>query len=271
MKTKITKDTLLCMSLSARPGNFGTRFQNFLYERMGLDYIYKAFTTNDIEAAVKGVRALGIRGCAISMPFKETCMVFLDQIDPSAEGIQSVNTIVNTNGILKGSNTDYIAVKELLKNGDLEKDSSFALFGSGGMAKAVACALRDLGYKNGTVVARNKVTGQRLAQQYGFEWSALMDKKADILINVSPVGMAGGPEENQIPFRDDFISHAKMIFDVVAIPMETRLVQTARTKGKKVITGFDVIALQAVEQFVLYTGVRPDKDLIKDAAQFARS
>lgn len=59
----INRDTQLCMSLAGRPGNFGTRFHNYLYEKLGLNFIYKAFTTQDIEAAVKGVRALGIRGC----------------------------------------------------------------------------------------------------------------------------------------------------------------------------------------------------------------
>ena len=91
----INRDTQLCMSLAGRPGNFGTRFHNYLYEKLGLNFIYKAFTTQDIEAAVKGVRALGIRGCAVSMPFKESCMAFLDAIDPSANVIDSVNTIVN--------------------------------------------------------------------------------------------------------------------------------------------------------------------------------
>ena len=72
----IDRDTLLCMSLAGRPGNFGTRFHNYLYEKLELNYIYKAFTTEDIAAAVKGVRALGVRGCAVSMPFKESCIRF---------------------------------------------------------------------------------------------------------------------------------------------------------------------------------------------------
>ena len=102
----INRDTQLCMSLAGRPGNFGTRFHNYLYEKLGLNFIYKAFTTQDIAAAVKGVRALGIRGCAVSMPFKESCMPFLDAIDPSAKVIDSVNTIVNDDGRLTGFNTD---------------------------------------------------------------------------------------------------------------------------------------------------------------------
>jgi shikimate dehydrogenase len=74
MQLHINKDTQLCMSLAARPGNFGTRFHNFLYRELGLNFIYKAFTTRDIRSAIGGIRALGIRGCAISMPFKEACI-----------------------------------------------------------------------------------------------------------------------------------------------------------------------------------------------------
>lgn len=70
MTRAITKDTTLCMSLAARPSNFGTRFHNYLYEALDLNFIYKAFTTTDLQAAIGGVRALGIRGCAISMPLK---------------------------------------------------------------------------------------------------------------------------------------------------------------------------------------------------------
>ena len=96
MELHIDKDTQLFMSLAARPGNVGTRFHNFLYRELGLNFIYKAFTTRDIGSAIGGIRAFGIRGCAISMPFKEACIEYLDELDASAKGITSVNTIVNT-------------------------------------------------------------------------------------------------------------------------------------------------------------------------------
>ena len=114
MELQLNKNTQLCMSLAARPGNIGTRFHNFLYQELGLNFIYKAFTTLDLAAALGGIRALGIRGCAISMPFKEACIEYLDDLDPSAKGIMSVNTIVNTDGYLKAYNTDYTAVSELV-------------------------------------------------------------------------------------------------------------------------------------------------------------
>ena len=94
MTKNLNKDTQVCMSLAARPGNFGTRFHNYLYDALDLDYLYKAFTTTDLTAAIGGVRALGIRGCAISMPFKEACIPLLDELDASAKAIDSVNTIV---------------------------------------------------------------------------------------------------------------------------------------------------------------------------------
>src|SRR4051812_41150785 len=93
-KPPIGPATRLCMSLARRPGTFGSRFHNRLYERLGLDFVYKAFTTADLPAAIGGVRALGIRGCAISMPFKEAVIPLLDRLEASAAAIDSVNTVV---------------------------------------------------------------------------------------------------------------------------------------------------------------------------------
>jgi shikimate dehydrogenase len=73
----INRDTLLCMSLAGRPGNFGTRFHNYLYEKLGLNYIYKAFTTQDIEAAVKGVRALASAAAPYPCRLKRAVCHFL--------------------------------------------------------------------------------------------------------------------------------------------------------------------------------------------------
>ena len=272
MELYINKDTQLCMSLAARPGNFGTRFHNFLYRELSLNFIYKAFTTRDLAAAMGGIRALGIRGCAVSMPFKEACIEYLDELDASAKGIMSVNTIVNTDGYLKAYNTDYTAVSELLGSSGIPSSADFALRGSGGMAKAVACALSDAGFANGLIVARNEAAGTALAQQYGFQWrKELTNERPGLLINVTPVGMAGGAESDQLAFSEELIRSAQFVFDVVALPPETPLIRLATSLGKKTVTGAQVIALQALEQFVLYTGVRPDTDVIEKAAAFARS
>jgi len=271
MSREINKDTQLCMSLSGRPGNFGTRFHNYLYQELGLNFIYKAFTTQDIQAAVGGVRALGIRGCAISMPFKESCIPFLDELDPSAKAIDSVNTIVNDAGYLRAYNTDYIAIAKLLAHYQVPPTTRFALRGSGGMAKAVTAALRDAGFTDGHIIARNEAAGKALAAQYGYAWQPeLGDLHAAMVINVTPIGMAGGAETDQLAFPPSAIDAASIVFDVVALPAETPLIRYGREKGKQVITGAEVIALQALEQFVLYTGVRPTDAQVAQAATHAR-
>ncbi|MCC3703971.1 shikimate 5-dehydrogenase [Rouxiella badensis] len=272
MTKHLNKDTTICMSLAARPSNFGTRFHNYLYDAMDLDYLYKAFTTRDLKAAIGGVRALGIRGCAISMPFKEECIPMLDELDASAKAINSVNTIVNNDGYLKAYNTDYIAIATLLKQYQVPTDFTFALRGSGGMAKAVACALKDAGFNKGVIVAKNEKTGPELASLYGFEWRKEMGNlNADLLINATPIGMANGEDANKLSFTEQQIEQAQVIFEIVALPAETPLLTYAKSKNKAVITGAEVFAIQAVEQFVLYTGVRPDDELFQQAAHYARA
>jgi shikimate dehydrogenase len=270
MTLRINRDTRLCMSLSARPGNFGTRFQNYLYEALGLNYVYKAFSTQHLEGAIAGIRALDIRGCAVSMPFKEACIPLLDGLEASAAAIDSVNTIVNTDGVLRGYNTDYTAVASLIAGSGLPSDTPVALRGSGGMAKATACALRDAGFANGHVIARNALAGQRLARTTGWTWTADMDGvQAPLLVNVTPIGMEGGPEAQSLAFTEAEVAAADLVFDVVALPVETPLIQLARALGKPVITGGQVVVLQAVDQFVLYTGVRPEPELVARAARHA--
>ncbi|KAF2406817.1 shikimate dehydrogenase [Pseudomonas antarctica] len=271
MQMHPNKDTQLCMSLSARPGNFGLRFHNHLYEQLGLNFYYKAFSSQDLPGAIGGIRALGVRGCGVSMPFKEASIALVDELDDSVKAIASLNTIVNTDGHLKAYNTDYIAVEQLLKKHAVPKGSTFAMHGSGGMGKAVASALRDGGYANGVIVARNEAAGRALAQSLGYEWQAeLGDLRPQMLVNVTPIGMSGGAQADQLAFATEAVDAADTVFDVVAIPAETPLIVRGRAQGKRVITGLEVIAIQALEQFVLYTGVRPTDEQFKAAVAFAR-
>lgn len=268
----INKDTRLCMSLAARPGNFGTLFHNYLYDKLNLNYVYKAFTTNNLKDAILGIKALNIRGCAVSMPYKEEVMLYVDETDISVDSIRSVNTIVNTNGYLKAYNTDYIAIENLLKENNIDNSTTFAVRGNGGMAKAILGALRDNGYTNGTLITRREKEGKELASLYGYNHQ--LDNEpvcAQLLMNATPIGMAGGKEENDLAFSKDEIEKANIIFDVVALPVETPLLKEAKSQNKKIISGADVAVIQSLEQFVLYTGVRPDLNLIMEASTFARN
>lgn len=273
---EITKSTQLCMSLSARPSNFGTRFHNHLYAALGLDFVYKAFTTTDLRAAIGGVRALGIRGCAISMPFKEACIPLVDGLTPSAERLQSINTIVNDDGLLTAFNTDYLAVAALLRSRAVAPGTPFLLRGSGGMARAVIAAMVDHGLREGVVVARNTAAGAALARLHRVSHLPALPPASSLpegtlLVNVTPLGMAGGPGDGEQAFPDALVDRAGLVFDVVAWPSETPLVLAARRWGRPVIRGEEVQVLQAVEQFELYTGVRPSAAAIEAAAAHARA
>ena len=269
MQMNPDKDTRLCISLSGRPGNFGLRFHNHLYEQLGLNFYYKAFSSKDLAGAVTGIRALGIRGCGVSMPFKEACIPLLDALAPSAAAIGSVNTIVNDDGHLTGHNTDYAAIAPLLIKHGVPAETPFVARGSGGMAKAVVSAFRDAGFRDGTIVARNEAAGRALAESCGYRW-APEPVAAPLLVNITPIGMEGGPEAEALSFSEPMVAEARFIFDVVALPPETPLIRKARALGKTVITGAEVAVLQAVGQFVLYTGITPSDEQVAAAAAFAR-
>ena len=145
--------------------HFGSRFHNRLYALLGLDYVYKAFTTTDLPGAIGGIRALGIRGCAISMPFKEAVIPLLDALDPSARAIDSVNTIVNDGGRLTG------AQHRLHRRARPAGRSTRSIRRRRSCCAAPAawprrswrrCAMRA--FAHGTIVARNAAAGAALAR-----------------------------------------------------------------------------------------------------------
>lgn len=140
------------------------------------------------------------------------------------------------------------------------------------MAKAVACALKNAGFKNGTIIARNERKGAALASLYDFDWKPEIerDNNPGLLINVTPIGMRGGPEAEDLAFTEATVHSASVVFDVVALPPGTPLIRLAEKMGKTSISGTEVMTLQAVEQFTLYTGQRPEPELVQRAAAFAR-
>src|SRR5215831_16515879 len=90
----------LCGSLSLHPVGTGAAMHNAGYRALGLDFVYVPFKVGDLAGAITGMRALGIRGCGVSMPFKQEVMPLLDALDPLAAHVGAVNTVVNDGGRL---------------------------------------------------------------------------------------------------------------------------------------------------------------------------
>ncbi len=255
-----------CISISKNPRKVGETIHNAGYKHLGLNFQYKAFSSNDISGAIKGVRALGIRGCSISMPFKEKVISLVDELDPLAKQSRAVNTIVNNNGHLIGYNTDVLGIKNCLKSIKIQKNKKILLLGAGGGARAILVALKNLKFKNIVLSNRTSKKGKQVAKDFDIEfiqWSKRSNIDAIIIINATSIGMH--PNTNLLPISQRSIIHAKLIIDIVVKPPNTKLIKIANSKKISTIDGTEMALNQAYEQFKLYTGKKAPKDIMQKA------
>lgn len=260
----IDKDTKLCISISARPGSFGTTVHNEAYKACGLNFIYKSFGVSDIAGAVAGIRALGVRGSAVSMPFKETVIQYLDELDDTAHQIGAVNTIVNEDGTLIGYNTDAYGAQRALEEISDIASKKVLLLGAGGAAKAVVYALGQLGIGNVVITNRTYDKALMLAEKTGYnctEWDSRSQAGADVIVNTTSVGMH--PDIDECPIDENSIAGCVAVMDIVINPVETVLLQTAKRLNKQIIPGYKMCLHQAAMQFQLYTGRTPPMDVME--------
>jgi len=268
MKSKMNiLNPTLCISVAEKPGKFGITVHNAGYRALGLNFMYKTFAINDIKGAIIGVRSLGIRGCSVSMPFKEKVIPFLDRLDPLAKKFGAVNTIVNDNGQLIGYNTDVIAVEKSLKPLQIKNDKDIIIFGAGGVSRAILVALKNLKLKNITVANRTTRKGERLAKEFNvnfIQWSKRENVKAEVLINATSIGMF--PNIFSSPISKNKIKNSQIVMDVVATPPKTKLIKIANKQGKITVDGLKLSLYQAFTQFKLYTGRNPPIQVMQKAA-----
>ena len=267
MKKYIFNGPQLCISIAKRPGLYGTTVHNAGYQALGLNFFYKAFGTNDLEGAINGVRALGIRGCSVSMPFKEKVIPLLDELDILAKKSQAVNTIVNENGSLIGYNTDVVGIKQCLQPLKIQKKKKILLLGSGGISRAFLVALRNLKLNDIIITNRTLKKSQTLAKEFDthfIKWSERNNFNADMIINATSVGMS--PNDNLMPISKNQIMNTEILMDVVASPTNTKLIKFAKKCKKFTISGPELSFYQACAQFKLYTRKKPPILAMKKAA-----
>ncbi len=259
-------DATLCVSLSARPGKFGFTVHNAGYAALGLNYFYKPMTCRNLEEAFTGIRALNIRGCSLSMPYKVQAMALLDKIDSAAQAIGAVNTVVNDDGFLVGYNTDLLGVQTLVSAIDYK--TPWLVLGAGGMARAILQAANLLGQTEVFISARESNLAASLAAEFGVSampWAERNSLRGVILINATPVGMV--PKVDEMPVDPGTVAEAYTVFDVIASPSETMLINAARLAGVPVITGQQLAFEQACAQFKLYTGHDAPRAAMQAAAE----
>ncbi len=263
----LSKDTQLFVSIAAHPSNFGTTLFNAAFQATGYNAVYKALQVKpgQAQAAIAGLRALGVSGCGVSMPFKQEILPYLDWINPTARTIGAVNTIVNRRGRLRGYNTDYFGAKTALQTIPRLSTQRIVLLGDGGVAAAITAALVALDNRNVIVVSRSKKRGQEFVNKWKLHgwkpWRARHQLEGDLLINATPVGM--DPHVDMMPVMSESLSPFSSVMDVIINPLESNLLKAARQQHKQVIPGYFMSLHQAAKQFELYTGQAAPLELMQ--------
>lgn len=238
---------------------------NISFKNNKIDAVYLAFEPPDIESAIMSMRTLGIKGASVTIPFKETIIHYLDEVDPLALDIGAVNTVVNKAGRLVGYNTDCdAALAPLISHGIQGK--TVCIIGAGGAGKAVAHGIAKQG-GHIIIVNRSAEKGAALAAEVKgrFICQDQMDTiAADVVINTTSCGMYP-LQVNDLPFPASNLIPGMVVMDVVYTPLNTRLLSIARGKGCTIIDGLSMFVAQAAAQFELWTGLKPDTKIMRDA------
>lgn len=250
---------------------------NAAFRKLGLNFVYLACRVEDVAGAVAGMRALGnLRGVSVTIPHKVAIVPMLDEIDPTARRIGSVNTVVIDHGRLAGYNTDASgALRALGDAGVVLEDQGVVLLGSGGAARAIAFGLadrtkprrltilgidegerralvRDLQAQTGLEVAEGRLDEQRVR-------GAVAD--AQVLVHCTPVGMHPQVEQSVVP--KDALHRGLAVMDIVYNPLETRLLREAREAGCRTVRGLEMFLNQAAGQFELWTRRAAPTDVMR--------
>jgi 3-dehydroquinate dehydratase/shikimate dehydrogenase len=212
-----------------------------------------------------------LRGLSITAPYKATVMNYLDWVEPAAQGIDAVNTVVVVGDALHGYNTDATSVLQpvIERFGPL-RGARCAIIGAGGAASAALWSLKTEGARV-TVFARNVRKADSLGEKFGAcceNLEAARFEEFDLVINASPLGTCG-QRENETPAVSDQLRGARFAYDLVYNPTETRFLREARDAGCETLGGLSMLVRQATEQFKLWTGADAPIEVMREAAERA--
>ncbi len=226
----------------------------FRHARMNAVYLpFEAATPRDLLECAEPLR---IAGLSVTHPHKEAILRHLDAIDPLAESIGAVNTVVvRGGGRLYGYNTDYVGVLRTLQRHVSLEGARVLLVGAGGAARACAFALATAGAFI-SVTARRPGAARKLARALGGEAiprPAIRRRRFEAIINCTPVGQA--PDADVSPLRPEELN-CRVVFDLVYNPRETKLLRLARRRGIRTVPGWQMLVEQGAAQFEIWTGQR---------------
>jgi shikimate dehydrogenase len=245
------------------------RLHGFWLERHGIDGIYVplAVAPENFEAAFRALPALGFRGVNITVPHKEAALAACDEVDPQAQRIGAVNTVViDPSGQLIGSNTDAFGFIENLRGSSRWEAAAgpAVVLGAGGAARAIAVALIVAGAPEVRIANRTRSRAESLAEDLGegvavVDWDARADALADaaLLVNATTLGMDG---HEPLDMDLENLPKRAVVTDIVYTPLQTKLLADAAARGNPTVDGLGMLLYQAQPGFEQWFGVRPEVD-----------
>jgi len=244
---------------------------NSIAEMKGVNLVYVPFEVpkGGVKNAVRGANALGIKGLNVTVPYKSDVIDHLVEIDPLAEGIGAVNTLVRTEGGFKGYNTDMSGLYHAMQDEGIVLDGEcVVILGAGGVARPVAylCATKGADrvyvlnrtYEKAEAVAKevnnalDENFGEKIIPMPLEDYKELLEKeKRFFVIQCTSVGLF--PDVNSAPIEDaEFYKHVYAAIDVVYKPLETKFMKLVKNAGGKVFSGLKMLLYQGIDAFELW-------------------
>jgi shikimate dehydrogenase len=261
---------------------------NAAFEALGMNWRYVPLPVRpgEVGAAIQGLRALGFRGCNVTVPHKEAVIPHLDRIPPRVAAFGAVNTLIldrakDGSCTITGENTDVQGFVHALRQGGLDPEGHRVLVvGAGGAARGVIYGLCRAGAEAVTVLNRTPGRAETLvadlsahAGETALETGALTPEalahqaeRVDLLIQSTTVGM--WPHIDASIWPDDRPLPAHLVVcDLVYRPIETKLLRQARGSGATAIDGLGMLIGQGALSFEMWTGVWPPEDVMRAACE----
>lgn len=253
------------------------QLHNGLFETIGVDALYLPIgvKAEDLEKLVDGFRLMNFGGFNITKPHKMEVMKYLDGLDPLAEKIGAVNTVVYRDGKMIGYNTDGFGFIKSIENkiGDiLKEDLTILILGCGGAVKSVAMALADWGIKKVIIANRTVEKAEELANQINESWpgkaqaismeASALEKAVNqsvVIANGTSLGMADTIDQTPLP--KNLMKKDLLVYDMIYSPPVTQFMNDASAVGAQTVNGLEMLLYQGLLAFELWTNIFPEPEL----------
>lgn len=238
------------------------------FKALNINAEYRRFDIppEELVQFIQKVRKENIKGLNVSTPHKETVRPFLDVVDDVAKTIGAVNTIINKNGELHGTNVDWIGVQGALEEVTTIEGKKVAVLGAGGAARAAVFALKRNDPAEIVILNRTVKHAKELAEEFDCRFGPLEDFESicpDIVIQATSAGM-NKPEGVKIVPHESL--NAKMVvMEMIYSPLITKILKDAKDVGAKIVTGDRMLLNQGFACFEIWTGEKPPRAQMEEA------